>query len=174
VQRVVVVGTSGSGKTTLAGAIAQRLGVPHIELDALHWLPGWAERPAGEFRADVEQSVARDAWALDGNYGSVRDIVWSRATHVIWLDFAFSLVFRRVLWRTLRRIVTREEVCNGNRESLRLAFFDRESILLWMIQTHRRRRRTYAELCSGEDHPHVTFIELRSPREAEALLAEIA
>ena len=34
-RRINVVGTSGSGKTTVAGAIAERLGLPHIEMDAL-------------------------------------------------------------------------------------------------------------------------------------------
>ena len=42
-QRLVVVGTSGSGKTTVAGQLALILGVPHIELDSLHWEPDWTE-----------------------------------------------------------------------------------------------------------------------------------
>lgn len=40
-QRVVIVGTSGSGKTTMARELSVLLGTPHIELDALQWLPGW-------------------------------------------------------------------------------------------------------------------------------------
>jgi len=35
-QRISVVGTSGSGKTTVARRIAEALGFPHVELDALH------------------------------------------------------------------------------------------------------------------------------------------
>lgn len=38
-NRVVIIGTSCSGKTTLAGTLAAALATPHIELDALHWLP---------------------------------------------------------------------------------------------------------------------------------------
>jgi hypothetical protein len=31
--------------------------------------------------------VAGNASVLDGNYGIVRDLVWRRATHLIWLDY---------------------------------------------------------------------------------------
>jgi adenylate kinase family enzyme len=43
----VVVGTSAVGKTTLAAALSRRLGVPHIELDALYWGPGWTRADIG-------------------------------------------------------------------------------------------------------------------------------
>jgi len=36
-RRINVVGTSSVGKTTVAAAFASLLGVPHVELDALHW-----------------------------------------------------------------------------------------------------------------------------------------
>jgi len=42
--RTVVVGSSCAGKTTFAAALSARLGVPHVQLDALHWLPDWVER----------------------------------------------------------------------------------------------------------------------------------
>lgn len=47
VRRVLVVGRSGSGKTTTARRIAGELGIPHIELDALHWGPDRTTATAG-------------------------------------------------------------------------------------------------------------------------------
>ncbi len=172
-QRVAVVGTSCSGKTTLAAAIARAQGSPHVELDALHWLPDWKERPTEEFREKTREAIRGDAWVTDGNYSRVRDMVWGRATHVIWLNYSFPLVLWRAIRRSLTRLVTREELYSGNRESFRLTFLDRESILLWVVTSHRRRRRDYAKLCRTENFPHICFIEFRHPRESDALLREL-
>ena len=49
-QRINVVGTSGSGKTTVSRALAGRLGIRHIELDALSWDAELAERPGAVLR----------------------------------------------------------------------------------------------------------------------------
>src|SRR5205809_1832315 len=86
-RRVVVVGTTGSGKTTLAGRLAQRLGVPHVELDALHWEANWVEAGDEVFRERAARALTGSAWVVDGNYSKVRDIVWGRADMVVWLDY---------------------------------------------------------------------------------------
>src|SRR3990172_8915485 len=102
-RRVAVVGTTGTGKSTLARHLAHRLTVPHVELDALYWGPNWTPVPADLFRQRAAQAVAADAWVIDGNYHVVRDLVWSRATTVVWLDYPLSLILARLLKRTGRR-----------------------------------------------------------------------
>jgi len=64
-RRVWVIGISGSGKTTLAAELARRLGVPHIELDAMHHGPDWAEPDLEQFRAEVAAVVAGEGWVVD-------------------------------------------------------------------------------------------------------------
>jgi len=54
--------------------------------------------------------------------------------------------FIRLLCRTLKRAITREEIFNGNRESIRTNFFNTDSILLWLFQTHSKREKLYREL----------------------------
>jgi adenylate kinase family enzyme len=108
--RVVVIGTSCVGKTTFARSPARALSFPHVELDALYWQPSWIPRLPDRFRALVAQALSEERWVTDGNYGEVQDIVWSRATTVIWLDYAFPLVFWRALSRTVRCVITREEL----------------------------------------------------------------
>jgi adenylate kinase family enzyme len=172
-RRVAVIGTCCSGKTTLAASIAAIRGCRHVELDAIHWLPDWVERPVDEFRELTAGAVADESWTVDGNYSRARDLVWARATHVVWLNYPFPVVLWRAIRRTLRRMLTREELYSGNRESFRLVFLDRESILLQVVRSHWRRRREYRELCTSGSFPHIEFIELRHPRESRELLARL-
>jgi hypothetical protein len=120
-MRIVVVGTSGAGKTTLARAIAARLELPHIELDAVNWQSGWRDlsrHDPEEFVRRVSAAIEAEAWVLDGNYGPVRDRVWPRATHLVWLDYQRPVVMARVIRRSLVRVVLRTELWagTGNRE----------------------------------------------------------
>ena len=163
-QRISVIGTSGSGKTTTAGQIAQRLGIPHVELDALHWEADWTPAPLDVFCKRVAQALSGDAWAVDGNYSKVRDIVWNRADTVVWLDYGLPVILWQLVRRTLRRTLTQEKLWSGNRESLGRTLFSRDSILLWALQTYRRRRREYPALLDQPAHAHLAVVHLRSPR----------
>ena len=169
-KRINVIGTSGSGKTTFAHRIAQRLNIPHVELDALFWQPNWGETPLDEFRAKVREALQGETWAIDGNYSKVRDIVWGRADTVVWLDYPYVTVVWRVLWRTIKRSLTGEVLWNENRERLSNALFSRESIVLWAMTTYRRRKREYPKLFQQPEYSHIDFIRLRTQKEADAWL----
>ncbi len=169
-RRVVVVGTCGSGKTTLAARLARKLDVPHVELDALHWEPDWTEADDDRFRKRVGQAASENKWVVDGNYRLARDIVWPRADTIVWLDYSLSLVLWRLVRRTFRRIFTREELWNGNRERFLTQLFSRESILLWALQTYHRRRREYPELFARPENAHLAVVRLSSSRTADKWL----
>jgi adenylate kinase family enzyme len=169
-RRIVVVGTTGAGKTTLARQLAARLELPHIELDALHWDPGWAEAPLEVFRQRVVHALHGDAWVVDGNYGKARDLVWGRAELVVWLDYTLPLVLWRLLRRSLRRSLMREELWSGNRERLSHHFFSRDSLFVWALRTYRRRRVEIPMLFSRPEYAHLALVRLRSPREARRWL----
>lgn len=168
--RIVVVGTCGSGKTTLAEELAEQLDIPHVELDALHWEPGWEEAPTEVLRMRVDDALRGDAWVSDGNYSAVRDIVWSRADTIVWLDYSLPVILRRLAWRTLRRVFTGEELWNGNKERTRVQFFSRDSIFLWALKTYRRRRREYPILLASPENSHLHLLHLCSPRQKDQLL----
>ncbi len=171
--RILVVGTSGSGKTTMGRQLAVRLGLRHIELDALHWDANWTEAPPAVFRERLLAALPDDGWVVDGNYAKARDILWSRATAIVWLDYSLPIILVRLTRRTFRRVATREPLWNGNQERLRTAFFSRDSIFLWALQTYRRYRRDYADLLAQPQYAHLTAVRLRSPRAADTWLARL-
>ncbi len=172
-HRVVVVGNSGSGKTMLAAALATRLGVPHVELDAYHNQAGWQELPVPEFRARVAAVVAADGWVVDGNYTRVRDLVWSRADTVVWVDPPRRRVLRQIVWRSVSRAVLRRELWNGNRESWRnLVSRDPErSIIVWSWTRHEVYRQRYLAAMRDPVWAHLRFVRVASRAQARALLA---
>ncbi|MFC7553501.1 adenylate kinase [Pseudoroseomonas wenyumeiae] len=118
-MRIVVIGISGAGKSTLAAQLAQDLGVPHVELDALYWEPGWTMASPAAFAARVEAATAGPAWVADGNYRAVRPLLWGRATHLVWLDYGRPVIMTRVIRRSLLRALSGRELWNGNREHWR-------------------------------------------------------
>lgn len=166
-----VTGVSGNGKSTLASALAERLGVPYTELDALHHGPNWTEASAEELRERVAVVMAAsEGWVLDGSYETkLGDLAWERSDTVVWLDQPLRLILRRLWWRTYRRIRTHEELWNGNRESWRGAFWGRDSLFAWTVRSHRRRRREWP--ARMERFP---VVRLRSPREVQAFLDGVA
>lgn len=172
-QRISVVGTSGSGKTTLARQISQHLTIPHVELDALYHEPNWTQSPTDVFRKRVEQSLSSNRWVVDGNYNKVRDIVWSRADTVVWLDYPLPVIMGRVVLRTLRRVVMQEELWNGNRETWQTTF-SRDSILLWVLTTYQKTRKEYPMLLTQPEYSHLKVVHLRSPKVTGAWLANLA
>ncbi len=173
-RRVSVVGSTGSGKTTFAKALAAKLGVPYVELDALYWQAGWREASLEEFRASVTSAIAGDAWVVDGNYWSRIDgLVWTRADAVVWLDPPFAIRFARLLWRTLRRSWTRVELWNGNRESLREAFLSRDSLLLFALRTAPGTRRRGEARLALPEFAHLRAYRFGSLAEAHRWLVTV-
>jgi adenylate kinase family enzyme len=173
-QRISVVGTSGSGKTTLARDICLQLTISHVELDYLHWEHNWVEVPNEVMRQRVDVALSGNTWVVDGNYSFVRDIVWGRADTVVFLDYSFAVVMSRVLQRTFRRSITQQEICNGNRESLLKAFFSKDSILLWVLQTYGKNRKKYPRLFQQPEYAHLNIVHLRSPESTEDWLLSLS
>ena len=171
--RVHVVGTSGAGKTTVARRIAKACGVPHVELDALHWLPGWVQRDRDEFRSMLLARLEVPAWVVDGNYhGKAGDILSERATTIVWLDLPRHEVMWQVTARTFGRWSRKETLWGTNRESLRNALLSRDDSILWWAWTNWARLRRRYEALLGQPQAR-TVIRLRSRREVDDWLRRV-
>ena len=159
----------------MAQALAARLKVPYVELDALHWGPHWSEASADELRGRVAPIVAEDAWVVDGMYfRKIGGLVLERADTVVWLDLPWLLTFLRVLRRTLVRSIRRTELWNGNRESLRESFFSRDSILLFSIRTRPRRRELLEQWLARPEFGHLRIERFSSLEQAMAWVGTVA
>ncbi len=160
---------SGNGKTTLGRELARRLGVPFVEMDALVHGPGWVDTPDDELRAQVEPIVASDGWVIDGPYrGKLGDLVLDGADILVWLDLPMRVWLPRLVRRTARRIRRDEELWNGNKETLANVLWSRDSLLVFAVRSHFRRRRVYPEALAKW---HV--VRLRTPAEVERFLADV-
>jgi adenylate kinase family enzyme len=159
---VLVVGQSGAGKTTVARRLAARLQVPHVELDAFFHGPQWEPTPT--FVGDVDAATTAPGWVADGNYAAVRDLLWSRADTVVWLDLPRTTTLRRVLLRTGRRVVTRPELWNGNRERWRTVGRASHPIR-WTWQTHQRHRAAYEDRLRDPRWQQLAVVRLQTARD---------
>ncbi|WP_284117497.1 adenylate kinase [Streptomyces fragilis] len=175
-ERVSVVGCSGSGKSTVARRLSDVLGVPYIELDALHWGPGWSEASAEELSERVRRATAADAWIVDGNYQSkIGTLAWDRANTVVWVNPSRWRGMWRCLRRTVRRAATRQELWNGNRESWSGLHFWRgeDSILWWAWTSYPRVQERYESAMRDPRNRHLAFHRLRTSKEVEDFLATL-
>ena len=170
-RRVSIQGISGSGKTTLGRALAERLGVPYVETDALVHGPGWSETPDAELRALLEPVVAGAGWVIDNDYRrKIGTYVLEHADTVVWLDLPLHVCLGRLWRRTSGRIRTGEQLWNGNRESWRGAFWGRESLFVWAIRKHISQRRSVPEVLRRPEFAHLRVVRLRTPAAVEAWL----
>jgi adenylate kinase family enzyme len=139
-KRIAVFGKGG--KTTLARALADRFEFDFVELDAIRHMAGWVERSDDDFREVVTATLdgAKTGWVTDGNYLTVRRLIFDRVETVIVLALPWKIMLWRTFKRSLRRSYKREELWNGNREKFWLTFFTRQSVVydLWWRRNHFR------------------------------------
>jgi adenylate kinase family enzyme len=169
-RRVAVISSaSGNGKTTMGRALAERMGVPFLELDALVHGPNWTETPDEVLAARLAPVLGSDAWVIDGTYRhKLGDRVLQAADVVVWLDLPIRVWLPRLVRRTGRRLRRREQLWNGNRESLRGALWGRDALLRYALRSHFARRREWpAELRA---YP---VLRLRSTAAVRAFLAGV-
>lgn len=172
-RRIAVVGSGTcAGKTTFARKLGAKLGIPVIEQDALFWGPKWTAPDREEFRDRVLRALDGDAWVVDGNYGSVQGAQWERADTLVWLDIPLPVTVWRAILRTLRRLITREELWSGNRETIGKTF-GRDSLVLYALRTYGRRKRSFEGRLKDGSWSHLTVHCFRSNAQADRWLASL-
>ena len=176
-RRIVVVGTSGAGKSFVARRLSEKLRVPYVCNDAILWRGNWTPNPKPQRLIEYDVATRGGAWTFDGNIGSLRNaedaMILQRADTVVWLDLPLWEVMRQLLARTVRRSWDREELWHGNRESWRLSFASRDSILVWAWTSYAHNRRNYSAIFADERWGHLKRIRLTSRAAVDRFLSGV-
>ncbi len=99
IKKILIIGSGGAGKSTLAAELGGILGLAVIHLDAHFWNPGWVPTARPQWIETVEKLKSRDAWIMDGHYGSTLEMRLEAADAVIFLDFPKLIC----VWRAIKR-----------------------------------------------------------------------
>ena len=172
-DKIIVTGTSCTGKTTLGTQLAEALGREQIDLDDLHFLPGWVAKDKETFINDVDAATQREnCWIVSGSYQSVLDkSLWPNADTIIWLDLNLSIIVRRYFRRTYRRVRFKEPCCGGNYETLPHVLFH-DNMLIHILKTYKARKKRLA-YWRYDRFADKQWIVPTSPQEVDALLEKI-
>jgi adenylate kinase family enzyme len=100
-------------------------------------------------------------------------LVLERCDSVVWLDLPRWQIWSQVVRRTLLRIVRRDELFHGNKESLRI-MLSRDSIIWWSVRTFSKRREQYNSQFADPAYLDRVRIRLRSRQEVDEWLASLS
>ena len=124
-------------------------------------------------RVDEALAAAPEGWVVDATYtGKLGNLFYERADTLVWLDLPLGLCLWRIWTRTWRRILKREELWHGNRESIRNALLVKESLFRGAIRSQRGNQTKVPDRAA--EHPHLRLLRLRSPQEVDRLVDEAA
>ncbi|MFO0828758.1 MAG: hypothetical protein U0572_11510 [Phycisphaerales bacterium] len=88
-MRIAILGNSGSGKSTLARWLASKTNAALLDLDTVAWEPGQIAVPRDPLvaRADVRTwCAARDAWIVEGCYGSLVSVALEYSPRLVFMN----------------------------------------------------------------------------------------
>ena len=161
-SRLIVTGQSGCGKTSLAKRISALVGVPHIHIDDYH---GDVSPMASAARA---AGSITGGWVAEACVWQIPRPIWDAADLVIFLDYANSVHYRRILRRCLRSCLAKptwnhvREVARSEWGHLKIMYrYADENRAGWQKQ-------------GGITDATVPVVRFVTSRETEIWLAELA
>lgn len=90
-QKVIVIGCPGSGKSTFSKALHAATGLPLTHLDRLYWNADGTTVPKGTFMERLCPILEKEAWIIDGNYGSTMELRMQFCDTVFFLDYPLDV-----------------------------------------------------------------------------------
>lgn len=106
--KIHIIGGSGSGKSYIAALLSEHLGIPHYDLDDIHWEKNseeyGVEAPTEQRDRELLEIVSRDEWIIEGVYRSWIEPSVSAADRIIALMIPLHVQEERIWKRYEARI----------------------------------------------------------------------
>lgn len=92
-------------------------------------------------REQLNTVLENDTWVLDGNFDNERELLWTRADCIVWLDYALPVILGRVIFRNFGWFISRQTTWSSNRMSFQRAI----SGIRHSLRSHSLKRAVYPE-----------------------------
>ena len=90
-KKVIVIGCPGSGKSTFSRKLRDKTGLPLFHLDMMYWNADKTTVEKSVFLDRLSAALERDAWIIDGNYGSTMEKRMAACDTVFFLDYTLEV-----------------------------------------------------------------------------------
>ena len=95
-KKIMVIGCPGSGKSTFSRALHDVTGIPLYHLDMMYWNADKTTVEKSVFRERLANTLQKDEWIIDGNYGSTMEMRLQACDTVIFLDYPLEVCMEGV------------------------------------------------------------------------------
>lgn len=90
-KKIIVIGCPGSGKSTFSKALHDKTGIPLFRLDMMFWNADKTTVEKSVFRQRLSNTIQKDEWIIDGNYGSTIELRLQACDTVFFLDYPLDV-----------------------------------------------------------------------------------
>lgn len=98
-KKIIVIGCPGSGKSVFSRALHKITDVPLYHLDMMNWNSDRTTVDKSTFQERLRNTIQKDEWIIDGNYGSTIELRLQACDTVFFLDYPLDVCLNGVMER---------------------------------------------------------------------------
>ena len=102
-KKVIVIGCPGSGKSTFSSALHKVTALPLFHLDRMNWNADKTTVSKDVFRERLQNTLAKEEWIIDGNYGSTLEMRMQACDTIFFLDYPTEICLNGIKERKGKR-----------------------------------------------------------------------